>query len=208
MDDDSRPSFNRAWFEARLKSVKKSQAALARHLGLPAATITKMFNGDRKLKIEEAEPMARFLMATPEDVLSNAGVNFGGTAKLDLQSIVTDKGLIVPAPEPMAVSAETMRLLRSNVPVDQTGNYEVTQVRAGKGGLSLLDDNLLLYETPTRLAPGPASVLSVSRLRDGTTVLGKVSSWRKTGEAVIQTPDGTEKKVELAASSPVLLIVP
>jgi len=197
------------WFRQKLAEVKKSQNALGRHLGLHSAAMTLMFKGRRQMKLEEAEKIARFINASTDEVLSHAGVKLGGDiGDIPLQTLIEEDGRLVPAPAPMAIPTETMNRLKANIPLDRRGNFEVAQVRAKKGGLWPLDDNLVLYETPTTMAPGPASVLSVSKLRDGATVIGKVMDWRKTGEAKIITPDGKEKDANIVASSPVLLIVP
>lgn len=202
--------FDRAWFKSKLDAAGRSQADLARHLGLPPPSITRLFDGKRKLKLEEAETVARFLNVATEEVLAHAGVKLSAEANMDLslRSIIDGSGAVKPAAAPLAVSVETMNLLKANIPFDRRNAYEVAQVRAAKGEMSLLDDNLVLYETPVTMNPGPASVLSVSKLRDGSILLGKVTEWRKTGEAKIKTPDGQTRQVEMAASSPVKLIVP
>lgn len=202
--------FDRKWFVDRLAAAGQSQAALARHLGLPPPSVTRMLDGQRKLKLAEAETVARFLNVSTEEVLTHAGVKLSAEAGADLslRSIIDGTGTVKPSAGPLAVSVETMNLLKANIPFDRRSDYEVAQVRAAKGEMSLLDDNLVLYETPVTMNPGPASVLSVSKLRDGSVLLGKVEGWRKTGEARIRTPDGQTRQVEMVASSPVKLIVP
>lgn len=197
------------WFRKKLEAKRKSQAALARHLEVPPSTVTKMLNGSRKVKLDEADQIARFLSVSTEDVLSHLGVEFGGdTKKLSISSVIDGAGVVRPSPAPLEVSTETMDMLKANIPRDRRDNFQVAQIRATKGSLGLLDDTLLLFEEPQKMTPGRASVLSVSKLRDGTMVLGKVKEWRTTGEATIETMNGEKSNVNIAASTPVLLIVP
>lgn len=209
MVDAPRYQVDRDWFTQRLQAAGKSQAALARHLGLQPSNLSLRLAGQRRFKLEEAEAIARFLGTSTEEVLQHTGVKLTADQSIDLElrRVIDGSGRVTQA-EPMVISTETMNMLKANIPMDRRGDYQVAIVQDKQGALWQLDDNVVLFEAPTRLNPGPASVLSVSRLRDGMTVLGKVTEWSKTGTAVIKMPDGTERQVELAASSPVKLIVP
>lgn len=209
MAAEPRHEVDKDWFTGKLQAVGKSQAALARHLGLQPSGLSLRLDGRRRFKLEEAEAIARFLGTSTEEVLQHAGVKLTADQSIDLElrRVIDGSGRVTQA-EPMVISTETMNMLKANIPMDRRGDYELAIVQDKQGALWQLDDNVVLFETPTRLNPGPASVLSVSRLRDGLTVLGKVTEWSKTGAAKIRLPDGTEREVELAASSPVKLIVP
>lgn len=202
-------TFDGDWFRKQLDAKGLSQAALARHLGLQPSAIVKLFNGMRRLKIDEAEKIGRFLGFPAEEVLRHAGVALTGNLKIDLSLdlIIDDAGNVKAAPA-LTIAGDTMARLKSNIPVQSEARYQVAQVRSPKGNLWQLDDNLVLFEEPTRLAPGPAGTMSIAKLRDGSMVMGKVIDWRKTGEATMKLVSGDSKKVEIAAATPVLLIVP
>ncbi len=61
------------WFHDALERVHKTQADLARHLGLPASAVSRMLRGDRQMKLLEAVQMAQFLELPQDEVLRRAG---------------------------------------------------------------------------------------------------------------------------------------
>lgn len=52
---------DKRWFQDRLKHLKKTQAQLAEHLGLPAPRITDILNQNRKVSAVESAQIAEFL---------------------------------------------------------------------------------------------------------------------------------------------------
>ena len=65
---------NKEWFRERLASVGRTQAELARHMGLDASAVSRLLKGDRQLKGSEAAEVASFLGCAVEDVLRAFGV--------------------------------------------------------------------------------------------------------------------------------------
>lgn len=198
------------WFVRQFQRTKKSQNALARHLDLPSSAMVRLFSGTRQMKMDEVEKIARFLNVSVDDVLIHAGINLGSKAMSDisLQNVINDDGSVRASPQPLFIDSATMDRLKANIPMDRRENYQVAMVRSPKGALWQLHGNLVLFEDLDGLRPAPKSVFSISRLRDGMTVMAMVENWEKTGEATIRLPSGETKKVLLTASSPVLLMVP
>ena len=61
------------WFHEALKRVGKTQADLARELGLLPSAVSRMLRGERGMKALEAVQVAQALGVAPEEVLIRAG---------------------------------------------------------------------------------------------------------------------------------------
>jgi hypothetical protein len=203
-------TINKEWFVNQLSRKGQSIRGLGRFLDIDASAVSRMFDGKRNMKMDEAEKIARFLAVTTEEVLKQAGVSLDSSRvrPILLKSTVFSDGHLETLPEPLEISPELMARVQANVPFGNRGNMTIAQVRAEDGPMSVLDDAIVVYEQSDTIEPAPKGVLSISRLRDGVTMIGHIESARKTGEATIRTPDGKLKKVLIEASSPVLAIIP
>ncbi len=79
------------WFQARLKVLDQSQAALARHLGLNSSAVSRMFKGERRMKADEAPAIATFLECTVNDVLDHARTSSSENAVVSLRKPVDER---------------------------------------------------------------------------------------------------------------------
>ena len=61
------------WFHEALDRAGKSQADLARYLGLPPSAISRMLGGARQMKLLEAVQTAAFLGVSQDELLRHAG---------------------------------------------------------------------------------------------------------------------------------------
>lgn len=61
------------WFHEALNRAGRTQADLARYLGLPPSAISRMISGGRQMKLLEAVQTAAFLGVPQEEVLRRAG---------------------------------------------------------------------------------------------------------------------------------------
>lgn len=210
--DEEVPVFqiDKTWFVNQLERAGKSMRGLAKHLNQEPSTISRMFAGKRQMKLQEAEDIARFIGITVDDVLSHSGISLerNRIRKVSFAATIDSAGNVTDLPEPLEIPAEMMARVQANIPIKSRDDIFVAQVRSPDGALNMLDDSVAIYPRPSGINPAPASTFSISRLTDGTTVLGHVKSWRKTGEAVIKTPDGKEQNVKLEASAGVLVFLP
>ena len=65
---------DKKWFLDKLEERRQSVRGLARHLDIDASAVSRMFSGQRKMQIEEAHTIARFLNAPVQEVMRHAGV--------------------------------------------------------------------------------------------------------------------------------------
>lgn len=63
------------WFQDQLRRSGRTQAELARALGVDPSAISKLFKGERQLKLVEASHLARFLNLAYDEVVRRAGVD-------------------------------------------------------------------------------------------------------------------------------------
>lgn len=67
-------TLNRSWFKNQLDNHGISQRKLAKMWKLQPAAITRIFSGDRQLKLEEATQFAHLVNVPLEEVLRAAGI--------------------------------------------------------------------------------------------------------------------------------------
>jgi len=65
---------DKKWFFDKLRERKLTLRGLAQHLKLDPAAVSRMFSGERKMQIEEAHAIAKWLHVTATDVMFHAGV--------------------------------------------------------------------------------------------------------------------------------------
>lgn len=179
---------------------------LANHLNIDVAGVSRMFKGVRKMKPGEIAPIARYLDVSPEEIVKRAGApelnkhirHYEVAGEIGADGTVTE--LKTPRPLPAAIASQAEAITGSTL-----GELRIVQVRADKGDLALLDDFVLIYEKTDHVAPEAVGTLSMMKLRDGVTMLGRLKSVRKTGEAVIDVA-GQEKKLEIVSASKVRVI--
>lgn len=198
---------DRDWFKERLDRIGKSQNAMARHLGRNPSAMSKMMSGERKMKLSEAERIARFIQEPIEEVLKHAGVKLttARPGRINFDYTISEAGNVEPA-EPRALRLSVVARAESMISGDTP--VIAAQVRAMKGALAIWDDALVLFAAADTVEPAAVGVLSIVRLREGITMIGHVDALRKTGEATLTTADGQTKQVTLEAATPVLAVVP
>ncbi|HYD29210.1 helix-turn-helix domain-containing protein [Brevundimonas sp.] len=67
------PPVDKKWFQQRLREMRRSQAELARFMGVPPAAVSLIFAGRRTVRAQEASDMARFLSVPVNEVLKRLG---------------------------------------------------------------------------------------------------------------------------------------
>jgi len=202
-------AIDKDWFFQRLEKLGKTVRGLAKQLDIDPSAVSRMFGGTRKMKLSEAENIARFLETTTEEVLSKAGIPLkeGSRFRIMLGSTIGDQGKFVkidPQALPPGIAARAQAVITS----DRKGRVLAAQVRAGKGPLSIWDDALILFEETDLIEPAAVGVLTVATLTDGMQMLGHLEKSRKTGEATIRLADGTLKEVVLSSAAKVLAVLP
>ncbi|MBF0335445.1 MAG: helix-turn-helix transcriptional regulator [Alphaproteobacteria bacterium] len=97
---------DKPWFKDRLTALGRTQADLARHLGLDASAVSRLLKGERQMKGAEAVQIANFLRCPVEDVLRA----IGGAAAA--RPVAVDDPFVAD-PQPVPASGELPR----NLPV-------------------------------------------------------------------------------------------
>ncbi len=203
-------AIDKQWFMDQLAKRGRSLRDLAVRIGIDPSALSRALNGERKLKIEEAEKIARFLETTVEDVLRHMGMPIeahGGRHRIALTANINEAGKIEKLKDEMPLPESVLVRAQAAVVGDYT-LLSAAQVRARKGALSIWDDAVLLFEETNAVEPEAVGVLSVVTLRDGVQMIGHLDKARKTGEATLRTPSGETKEVVLQSAAPVLAVVP
>ncbi len=90
------PAMQRDWLKQRLALRGRTQAGLARHLGLDASAVTRLLKGERQLKGAEAAAIAAYIGCAVDEVLAAFGAGPAADAFL-------------PRPRPLPAAAELPR---------------------------------------------------------------------------------------------------
>lgn len=209
MAEDNKQVIDKRWFFSRLEEQNKSVRALARHLEIDPSAVSRMFSGQRRMKMEEANAIARFLNAPVSEVLTHAGVSLEPvlSSRIVLAATIGGKGEVErmhePKPLPQSVIDRAHAAIGSG-----NGRIIAAQIRAQSGPLAMWDDAVVLFDHTEIVDPGAIGVMSICRLREGKQIMAKIERARKTGEALVRNPDNTTKEVQLDTATPILAIIP
>lgn len=202
-------TLDKVWFQEQLHLRGKSLRGLAKHLEIDPSAASRMLSGARKMKMPEAEKIARFLSVPVDEILRRAGIDLeaAATKSLMLEATISDQGRLVEI-EPRALPSPLLVRAQASLGLEQRGKVVAAQVRAMKGPLALWDDAVVLYAETSTIEPAAVGVLSIAKLRDGVTLIGHLDKARKTGEATVRMADGELREVVLATAAPVLAVLP
>jgi DNA-binding XRE family transcriptional regulator len=90
----TKSQFNTNWFKDQIKKAGISQRAAARIVGIHHASLIHMFNGNRRMPVDEARNWADLFNTAVEDIYSNAGLNI--VSSEEKGALVDIKGWIDP----------------------------------------------------------------------------------------------------------------
>lgn len=202
---------DKEWFFEQLRDKKQSLRDMARHMELDPSAVSRMLSGQRKMQMEEAGAIARFLGAPVAEVLKHAGIALdveGHPTRVLLAATVNATGAIMRLTEPRPLPQQVID--RAQAALSPRGNTRViaAQVRAPKGPLAMWDDAVVLFGYTETVEPSAIGVLSVCRLMSGEQILAKIERARKTGEARIVGLDHEPREVMLDTATPVLAVIP
>lgn len=204
------PNIDKDWFLSVLEERRQSVRGLARHMEIDASAVSRMLSGERRMKMEEAATIARFLGVNVKEVLRHVGVAVdldGQPTRVLLVATIDERGamnrLKTPRPLPQAV------IDRVHAAIGDTNTKVIAaQIRADKGLLALLDDAVVLFKHTEGVDPACVDALTVARTIDGEMGLGRMLKVRKTGEAVGMDITGKIYERDLVMATPVLAIIP
>lgn len=202
---------DREWFLETLAAKDKSVRGLARHLGIDASAVSRMLAGKRKMRMDEAGDIARFLGATVSEVLAHAGVAVdldGQPTKIILAAVVNGDGVVDRLPEPRPLPQSVIDRAHAALGNGRNSTVVAAQVRAPSGPMSIWDDAVILFQPAEMVSHDAIGTLSICRLREGQQVLARIERARKTGEARIIGVDAVGREVILTTASPVIAIIP
>lgn len=201
---------NVKWFVDALKDVEKSQADLARHLGISPSQISKLFGGGRRVQLDEVELIAAFINKPIRDVLINLGVRLDENGPATAATAMTKQVPIVGKIEPNGTVI--IDLEKKDRMVDPPGRVPpgtaavIVPPRMADGALAV--SGLYFFVIPDRVDPGAVGRLSVIRQQRGPWLLRTLHPGIEPGRYDLTGPGGVEENQEIIAAGPILLIRP
>lgn len=202
---------DKQWFMDRLTDQGKSVRGLARYMNKDASAVSRMLSGQRKMQMNEAADIARFLGAPVSEVLNHAGIAVdldGQPHQIILAAIISEAGRIERLTDPRPLPPSFIERAQDAIRGRSNRKVIAAQVRADTGPLALLDDAVFLFGHTATVEQSAIGELSVCRLMSGDQILAKIERARKTGEARVRDATGSAQEVLLDTATPVLAIVP
>ncbi|WP_026793167.1 helix-turn-helix domain-containing protein [Pleomorphomonas oryzae] len=201
---------DQAWFMDQLKKNGKSLRGLAKHMDVDPSGISRMFSGQRKMKVEEVSEIALFLGVHTSEVLKHAGVAYdldGAPTRILLASTIDEHGNLSSLHEARPLPQSLIDRAQSATR-DINSQIIAAQVRASSGPLTVWDDAVILFQHTDVVDSSAIGQLSICRASSGEQFLARVIRARKTGEALIVRIDDIEQETMLVTATPVLAVLP
>lgn len=192
---------DKKWFMDRLADADKSQRALARALDRDPSSISLMFSGKRKMRMDEAEQIAAFIRQPVEAVLEKAGINLTSTRE---QRMVPLIGYIDQA----------MRVHYTDDYQDIQGYLELPNdtvaIRAHTAGtyMDLLDGWVAFYKPQSDVDQALITRLCIVTLHNDEVIIGCLRRGYISGKFNIVTGFEVIENASISKASPVILIQP
>lgn len=190
------------WFKSRLAGKDLTQAALARHLKMDTSAVSRMIQGTRKFKLEEAGAVAKVLSVSVEEVLARAGADVAIPSEDELSSTGTMvMGWIDGAGEIRGEGVEGPKKVER---ISGFGPSVWALRHQCEGAL----DGSLIYFVPTQeIDPQAIGKLSVVKREDGGSMLRVIKRGYDRGTFncfKLCNIDTISEKVRLVSAAPVL----
>ncbi|OJF91189.1 DNA-binding protein [Rhizobium sp. 58] len=198
------------WFFSKLEEKNRSLRGLAKHMNLDPSAVSRIFSGQRKMQMQEAQEIAMFLGAPISEILSHAGLSIdldGLPTRILLAATIGEDGKIIRLKEPRPLPQSVIDRAQAAIG-RHNGQIIAAQVRASSGSFAIWDDAIVLFGHTDTVDPASIGVMSICRLRSGEQIMAKVLSARKTGEARLTSANGKTEETLLETATPVLAVIP
>jgi transcriptional regulator with XRE-family HTH domain len=185
---------NERWFKSQFALKRLSQRKLAEYLNLDPSAVTHTIRGKRRMQLDEAVKIARFLGVAVEQVLQNAGLRLGDdTAKVPLVGHV-DERFEVHIGEQTRIIEVPARVPQGTVAVNmQTG--------MAAGGM-------VFFKPSDTIDPAAIGRLSIAEMENGPIILSNIGRGYAPGLYQLVTRDGIINDATLRSATPVLWLRP
>lgn len=178
--------FNKRWFQNRLMDRSLSQAQAARLLNMQASALTRIFNGERRLQMDEAIELARIVSAPLDEVMLQAGMSLPAS-----KHRATIRGVVEPD---CSVHDGKRR----------------GSVEAPMAGLEALDVPskhwTLFYRESTSISPEAIGRMALVETRDGKRLVGHPQPGDRSRYNLAKLCGETLENLTLVSASPILWI--
>lgn len=211
MDAAATKNVDKDWFLQKLREKRSSVRKLAKHLEIDPSAVSRALSGQRKIRIDEATNIAKFLGVTVSEVLNHTGVYDSINKEkrnILLAAEINKNGQIVNIPNPKPLSSPF--ITRAHAAISWADNHEIiaAQIRASDGPLVMFDDAIVLFRPSEQIELDAIGFLAICRSRRDEQIMARIERARKTGEALIIRIDGKADEVTLETATPVLAIIP
>lgn len=195
-----------AWFRDRMAAAGKTQAGLAKHLGVDPSAISAMLSGSRAVKVEEIVKIARFMGTSPESVIRALGISIKvpeeiAPRRIPVRGTVSMEGVLT-----LSEIDDPHRYVE--LPSVNLDGCIAARVVDGEGPMQILSGATLVFREPTTLDAAAIGRLSVVRTAHGPLTIQKLRPAINVGSYDLVGPAGVERDAHIALASPIIRIIP
>lgn len=197
---------NKLWFDQQLSRKDVSQAKLAKYMRLDKSSVTRILQGQRSVKVEEAAQIAKFLGQPLMDVMEHLGLDPKDLTPRE-SGLVRISGYI---DEHGKVHTKAVRGAGYvTAPPDVPDDTVALRYHTALTPLDLLDGRTLFYEPRDTVSADAIGRLCVVQLVNGDQHVCFVRRSHSRGSYVLVSEMGDTRREEvLTSASPVLWIQP
>lgn len=193
---------NKPWFIDQLSARNESQASMARFLGIHPSQMSLLLNGKRRLQMDMAERIARFLHVPVEDVIEQAGIKINRPTGNDVSV-----RLVGSVDETMTVSPNARgddSCMASGIPA------AAVAVRARTAGTAAdwMDGWTFFFEPANGVDPSLITELCVAEDVNGVRRIGNLRRGYSDGTYNMISPAGRMENLNIKTATRILQIRP
>lgn len=195
------PDVDKAWFREKLAEKGKTQRALARYMELDPSGVSLLLDGERRMQLDYAEKIARFLGEPAAEVVRRSGLDIerrsaGGQA---------DKRIQITGYVDGAGEIHLTKPTGSTTAIPATTPADAVAVRM-EGGFA--PGAAIVYVPAAEISVEAIGRLSVIEIKGGTKYLGVPTTSHERGRFNVSLPKSNMNDIEMKSATPVLWLRP
>lgn len=200
---------NKDWFMSAFKERGTSLRKAAKHLDIDPSAMSRVFSGQRKMQMTEAQDLARFLNLPIADVLANAGMDIHQlpeNSTIQLLKQIDETGQIIDHSQAGPLPYHITSKARTNLAADKA--VIAAEVSASDGPLEFWDGATFLFREVAEVEGQLSNCLCAVTMSDERSSIAHIVNMRPSGEANLILPNGKKTKDILKTATAVLCIIP
>lgn len=177
-ENQAGPAIDTQWFQERLADQRLTQRSAAKHMNMDPASLSLLFSGKRRLRVDQAADLAELLKVPLNEVIRRAGVELTGSKRgiLNVIGFIDGKGAVTVREDAPGMA------FRFDIEVPATAKG--FQFRTAQSEADVWDGFIVAVDAPT-VAAAAIGNTGVIKTRDHGSLFGKARRGYATDEYTI-----------------------